>query len=287
VLQRTVHSNGVVVYHSPLLRKINVVHAFSARIGGISRGDNAMFESLNFGNPGEGIRDHQRDPQENFDDNFRRLQAAIGCPGIPRAWVRQVHGRRVELLEREPESEYAETLEAEVRDRWSGQMSADGMVAAVPNVLLTVRVADCVPILLSSGDGKIVAAVHAGWRGVVGDIAGRAIRVMEEAGAKPRDIIAAIGPGISADHFEVGEEVAKAFEEQALGVAVIPADAEQPKPHIDLQAAIRKLLERAGITHIDGNELCTYRDKEEFFSHRREKGLTGRMVGAIAAKSAT
>jgi YfiH family protein len=243
-----------------------------------------MYDSLNFGSPSEGVTENERDPQENIHENFRRLQAAIGCPNIPRAWVKQVHGRRVEFLEREPESEYAETLDAEIRDRWSGQFSADGMVAAVPNALLTVRVADCVPILLASADGRMVAAVHAGWRGVVGDIACRAVRVMEEAGAKPRDIVAAIGPGISAEHFEVGEEVADAFRQQNLAHAVIaPAD-QRPKPHIDLQSAIRTLLERAGVTQIEGNDLCTFRDAHEFFSHRRDKGRTGRMVGVIAGR---
>jgi polyphenol oxidase len=284
MLQRTQHPNGVVTYQSPLLQSAGIPHAFSTRIGGISRGTDAMYDSLNFGNPSEGITESERDPQENIHDNFRRLQTAIGIPNIPRAWVKQVHGRYVELLEREPESEYAETLEAEIRDRWSGQMSADGMVAAVPGVLLTVRVADCVPILLASGDGRIVAAVHAGWRGIVGDIAGRAIRVMIEAGAKPQQIFAAIGPGISAEHFEVGQEVADTFTQQNLAHAVIPASESRPKPHIDLQAAIRTLLERAGVTQIDGNELCTHRDSHAFFSHRREKGRTGRMVGVIAAR---
>ncbi|HEY4329016.1 MAG TPA: laccase domain-containing protein, partial [Phycisphaerae bacterium] len=158
MLERVSHSNGVASYQSPKLRAVGVRHGFSTRVGGVSGG---VFKSLNLGNPGEG----EKDMPANIAENFRRFQEALGCEGVPRAWVRQVHGRMVELIEPEPEGEYAETLEAEVRDRYSGQLSADGLVAAVPGVLLTVRVADCVPVLLASEDGRVVAAVHAGWRG--------------------------------------------------------------------------------------------------------------------------
>jgi YfiH family protein len=273
VLQRITHPNGVVTWRSPLLHSIGVVHAFSTRIGGISSGP---FAALNLGNPGEG----EKDSEENLRENYRRLQEALGCAGVMRAWVRQVHGRNVELLEREPEGEYGETLEAEVRDRFSGQLAADAIVSAEP-VLLTIRVADCVPVLLASGDGRIVGAAHAGWRGVAGNVAEKTIRAMREIGA--REIIAAIGPAISRDNFEVGAEVAEEFGRQGLGAAVRQG-AGGEKPHVDLQAAIRRQLERAGVARVDGNELCSYRDAGDFYSHRRDAGRTGRMAGVIMAR---
>ena len=188
------------------------------------------------------------------------------------------------MIESERGSEYGETLEAEVRDRFSGQMSADGIVAGVPGVLLTIRVADCAAILLASRDGRVVAAVHAGWRGVVGNIVGKALRVMREAGVEAGDVVAAIGPMISAGHFEVGEEVAAEFAKRGLGAAVKRVAGS--KPHVDLQAAIRQQLEAAGVAKnaIDANDLCTYLDVIEFFSHRRDQGVTGRMAAVIAAK---
>jgi polyphenol oxidase len=282
MLTRALHANGVVTYQSPLLAEVGgsgVVHAFSTRSGGVS---GAPFDTLNLGNPAAG---EPQDGEENLVENYRRLQEAIGAEGYPRAWVSQVHGRRVELFDREPENEYAETLEAEVRDRFSGQLAADAIVTTVPGVLLTIRVADCVPVLLASADGKVVAAVHAGWRGVVGNIAGKAVRAMGEAGVSPGQLVAAIGPSISLEHYEVGEEVSIAFFRADLSEAV--SSRFGPKPHIDLQRALRMQLLRAGLAEgqIDGHDRCTFRDQAEFFSHRRDHGRTGRLAAVIAARN--
>lgn len=280
MLERVEHRNEVVTYQSPLLRDIGVTHGFSTRIGGLSAGP---FATLNLGNPGTG---GQQDSAGNISDNFRLLREALGCAkDVHLAWVTQVHGRRVELIEREPENEYAETLAAEIRDRFSGQLSADGIVCVVPQVLATIRVADCVPVLLSSEDGKVVGAVHAGWRGVVGNVVAKAVRTMHEAAgdaAEPAKIRAAIGPAISAEHFEVGDEVAAEFVAQGLADAVDRT--RRPRPHLDLQRAIHAQLRQAGVTLIEGNDRCTYRDAAEFFSHRRDNGVTGRMVAAICAR---
>ncbi|HVX84025.1 MAG TPA: peptidoglycan editing factor PgeF [Phycisphaerae bacterium] len=272
-LRRVEGANGVVVYQSPLLAEAGVVHGFSTRIGGVSEGE---FATLNFGN----AAGERADPATHVARNFELLQEAVGAAGVARAWVKQVHGRGVELLEPEPEGEYGETFAAELRDRFSGQAAADGMVSVAPGVLLVIRTADCVPVLLASGDGKVVAAVHAGWRGVVGNIVGRAVRVMGEAGVRGEDLAAAIGPCISAEHFEVGEEVVEAFGKAELGEAVVRRD-DWARPHVDLQEAVRRQLERAGVGRIDGNALCTYRDAREFFSHRRDAGKTGRMAAVI------
>jgi polyphenol oxidase len=232
------------------------------------------------GNPGgEGVKDLEG----NIVENFVRLQEGIGALGMMRAWVKQVHGRSVEMLEREPEGEYGETLEAEVRDRFSGQISADGLVTNVSGVLLTIRVADCVPVLLASEDGRVVAGAHAGWRGVVGDVVGKTVRGMLEAGASAGKIVAAIGPCISLEHFEVGDEVAAEFESRGMGDVVIRESGK--KTHVDLQKAVRGQLERAGVMRVDVNKLCTFRDVGDFFSHRRENGVTGRMAAVIAARA--
>lgn len=261
-------------YQSPLLNAAGVRHAFSTRHGGVSAGP---FTSLNLGNPQlPGPQDDLANLQQNYD----RLQQAVGLAGARRAWARQVHGRAVEMLEREAYSEYGETLEAELRDRFSGQLSADGLVTDTPGVALTIRVADCAAILLASTDGRIVAALHAGWRGVVGNIAERGVRVMTELGAKPADIVAAIGPCISTQHFEVGPEVAETFVQNDLAAAVHHDVG--PKPHIDLQHAIALQLNRAGVLRVDTNDLCTVRDATDFYSHRRDNGNTGRLAAIIA-----
>jgi copper oxidase (laccase) domain-containing protein len=350
MLQRTTHPNGVVTYQSPLLRAAGIPHAFSTRLGGISK---TPYDSLNFGNPPPSAA--PPDAPANIQENFRRLQTALGLAPLPRAWVTQVHGSRVELVAPEPAGEYAETLEAEIRDRFTGQTAADGMVTGVAGVLLTIRVADCVPVLLASQNG-IVAAVHAGWRGVVSGIVEMGLQTLRAAAEKRvkngtdsasfgsdqhsfdaedtsfeaendvistsggsdqgggnsaqrgadhaqiegdrvqternRDqkipnlyltsVMAAIGPGISGANFEVGEEVAEAFAARDLSCAVVRQTGQ--RPHVDLQVAIRKILERNGVKRIDGNDLCTFHNTAEFFSHRRENGRTGRMVAAIAAR---
>jgi polyphenol oxidase len=281
MLHRVIHSNGVVTYQSPLLSSAGVPHAFSTRIGGVSSG---AFASLNLGNPSDG----DQDPATAIQENYRRLHTAIGCPpDMPRAWVKQVHGGMVELIDLEGENEYGETIDAEIRDRFSGQISTDGLVCIVPGVLLTIRVADCVPILLCSQDGRAVAAVHAGWQGIVGQVLAKAIRTLHEAAGAAghfSKLAAAIGPAISQEHFEVGEEVAAEFSRMNLADAIQPPAPDRPKPHVDLQKAALLQLQRLGIPRIDGNDLCTFRDAGEFYSHRRESGNTGRQVAVITTR---
>ena len=277
MLERVLHSNGVVTYQSPVLRAAGVVHGFSTRLGGVSP---APFDSLNLGNP---TGCPHVDDDAHLRENYARLQQAIGAAGALRCWVRQVHGNAVGLIEPEGEGEYAEPLLAEVRDRWSGQTPADALLTDQPNLLLTIRVADCVPILLASADGRFVAAVHAGWRGVVAGVVERTVRALGECGIGPQDLCAAIGPAISADHFEVGPEVAAAFARAGLGAAVRQAPG--ARPHVDLQAAVADQLMAAGVAGIDRNTCCTVRDGREFFSHRRDSGVTGRMAAAIMRRS--
>ena len=152
MLQRR-ETNGVVFYASPLLESIGVPHAFSTRIGGVSP---PPFDSLNLGNP-SGV--DQVDDYERIYENYRKLQRAIGRGEHERLWVHQVHGGNVVFAHR------GETCASGAK--------ADALVSDDPARLVAVRVADCVPILLSSEDGKVVAAVHAGWRGVIAGVAAK------------------------------------------------------------------------------------------------------------------
>ncbi len=273
MLKKVVHISGVVTYQSPLLSATGVAHAFSTRIGGVSP---APYDTLNFGNPGDA---QNPDPQTHIDENFVRLQNAINVPHAQRAWVKQVHSDRVEVVEYEPF--LGENRNAFLKNHFAGQRQADALVTQEPDTLLAIRVADCVPILLADESGKLVAAAHAGWRGVVSGVLKRTVRTMLELDAKASGICAAIGPCISAEHFEVGTEVAEAFARADLAPAII----EQPgrKPHIDLVRALVMQLESLGVTRIDTTDRCSVRDAQEFFSHRRNKGNTGRMVAVVAA----
>ena len=155
-----------------------------------------------------------------------------------------------------------------------------------PQRVLCVRVADCVPVLLSSEDGSVVAAIHCGWRGVLARVVVNALQVLREiAGAK--DAGAASGAGIGYDHFEVGAEVLAQFA-GAFGGEIPMRRHDDGKGYIDLHSAIRLQLHRAGLdlSRIDSTDRCTFRDADEFFSHRRDHGITGRMAALIAPRSA-
>jgi YfiH family protein len=255
MLQRR-ETNGLVYYASPLFEQINVPHCFSTRIGGISP---APFDSLNLGNPSgtDTVDDYDR-----IYENYRKLQRAIGRPQHDRIWVHQVHGGDV------------------MRAPCPSGAKADALVCNDPAKLIAIRVADCVPVLLASDDGKVVGAIHSGWRGVIAGVVRNAIEAMR---VTPDRILAAIGPCIGFDAFEVGGEVLHAFS-QAFGNAAPMRRREDGKGYIDLRRAVQLQLSAAGIAgdHIEITDRCTYRDADEFFSHRRDRGVTGRMAALIA-----
>lgn len=252
---------------SPLLTRIGVPHAFSTRLGGVSA---PPFASLNFGNP-SALPDPERDPRENIRRNWSLLLRTIGAAGREAVQVHQVHGDGVLVVEPGTPA------------RADGpETKADAIVTADPARLLAVRVADCAPVLVTSLDARHVAAIHAGWRGAIAGVAPRAVEAMRRLGA--RGLAAAVGPCLAADAFEVGPEVAEQFE-AAFGRDSPVIVRGQGRPHIDLKLALAIQLRAAGVDQIDVLPHCSFRDANLFFSHRRERGVTGRMVGVIGPKS--
>lgn len=147
----------------------------------------------------------------------------------------------------------------------------DALITNEPNLAISVRTADCYPILLADTRNQAVAAIHAGWRGTAGRIVIETLERMKiEFATEPGDISAAIGPGIGACCYEVGEDVSSRF-----GFAV--------RTHLDLVSENRKQLESAGVLaqNITALGVCTYCDTERFFSYRREKDKAGRMTSYI------
>jgi YfiH family protein len=264
MVERRTGSNGVRYYASPLLERLGVPHAFSTRLGGVSEGP---FRSLNLGNPsGCAVQD----PSDHVRENYRRLQAACGCAGRELCYVHQVHGAAV--------------ARAEAGRGFDTSAKADALVGSDPSRVLSVRVADCVPILLATEGGRTVAAIHAGWRGV---IAGAVQAAIAAAGGDKTaaTCVAAIGPCIGGDAFEVGPEVVaefvRVFGDEAPLVRRVGV-----KGHVDLREAVRLQLLRAGLSadRIDATDRCTFCDADEFFSHRRENGVTGRMAAVISPR---
>lgn len=231
---------------------LEVPHGFTTREGGVSP---PPFDSLNLGLS-------TADSPEHVMENRKRIMAVFGNP--PAVVLNQVHGNQVHAVE--------------TAGTWEG----DGALTARPGLLLRVTVADCYPILLYDPVRHVVGALHAGWRGVVSGILPRALELMQSRyGSSPDTIRLAVGPGISGPNFQVGPEVLVQFEQ--AGLAIAWSDPQQPgRYRLDLEQAIRTQALRGGIVPQNYWSLgrCTYADPV-FFSHRRDRGQTGRMWALI------
>ncbi|MBS2023561.1 MAG: peptidoglycan editing factor PgeF [Deltaproteobacteria bacterium] len=265
---------------SRLLSDARVVHGFSLRTGGVSEG---AFASLNLS---ASVGDLEARVSQNLD---RLSEAAAPGLGLPFATVSQVHGDRIveallseqgpffhELMPESQAGHAAVTGEAQV-----GLVRADAVVTRSPVLLAAVRVADCVPVLLHDVRTGHSAAVHSGWRGARLSIAARAVSALQ---AHPEDLLAAIGPCIGRCCYEVSRELAKDFRE-VFGTRAADDPETNPKPHLDLRYCVEHALLLAGVQpeHLEQVPGCTSCEPERFFSHRRDKGNTGRMLGFIAA----
>jgi hypothetical protein len=193
----------------------------------------------------------------------RAIAQALGIG--ERAWVtvRQVHGHAVYVEDHAPAGDPA-----------LPRCDADAIVLHRPDGVARILTADCVPILLASTDGRSVAAVHAGWRGLVSGVIAEAVDAL----AKP--FVAAVGPCIGVNRFEVGEEVAERFDPRFVRRDL------GPRPHVDLRAAAHAIVRDLGARQIDTTDRCTAGDEADFFSHRRDvtrrrAQTTGRMASVI------
>lgn len=250
----------MMIVTSPLLRGVR--HGFSTRRGGVSTG---RYATLNVGGK-------WGDDPEHVAHNRRRLAAAGGFDWAHLFTARQVHGARVALV---VEGTLAERVAA---------TEADVVATAVPGAVVGVYTADCVPILIADGEGR-VAAAHAGWRGTVQGVASAAVEALVSIGARREQLRAALGPSICARCFEVGDEVAAEFD-RITPAAVIRADG--AKPHVDLWAANRQLLVAAGVRDdaIDAAPPCTMCEPERFFSFRRDGAGIGQQLSFVASSPA-
>ena len=217
------------------------------RAGGVSEGPYASL------NPALHVGD---DPLA-VHENRRRLMRAFSLPGQP-LWLEQVHGTHI--------------VDADVPGE-GGPPTADGAVTRTRNRVLAVMTADCLPVVLASADGKALAIAHAGWRGLAAGVLDAALEAL---GAEPRDVVAWIGPGIGPRHYEVDTRVRTAFDSFPGGERAF-THTEGLHWLCNLAHLARSGLEAAGVGRVRQSGLCTYADRERFFSYRRD-GQTGRMA---------
>ena len=208
------------------------------------------------------------DRLEWLDHGFGTREAGSWTPG-PLAWVRQVHSARCVFA-----------------DGWAGCLGeADCLVTDRPGSYLSIRTADCIPILMADERLRAVAALHAGWRGTAQMIALAAIETLRHGfGGRPQDLIAAIGPGICGKCYEVGPEVAGQFGRWFPERTDLTA-----RTCLDLAEANRRQLLEGGLdpSRIFTGASCTCCRAGEFHSWRRDRVRTGRLVSAIAIRPET
>ena len=232
-------------------------HGFLGRQGGISTGP---YESLNLA---YGIGDDDG----ALEENWRRVRDIIG-EHTPVARLEQVHGKIVRTI---------------TRANVSAWPQGDGMVTAQPGIILRILSADCVPVLMFDARAKIVAALHAGWRGTIAGIATEGVLAMQRLGADASGIRAALGPSIGPCCFEVDRELADRFGREVEG-ADLHARAGRPgKSYLDLRGIITDQLMRAGLRRDSITNLgpCTRCANDHYFSRRaaNPSGLQASFIG--------
>lgn len=225
--------------------------AFSLRDGGCSAGP---YASLNLG-------DHVGDDPAAVAANRRRLRETLRLPAEP-CWLRQVHG--------------ADIVRAGVGD---APPVGDAAWTDQAGIVLAILVADCLPILLCDRGGQRIAAVHAGWRGLLAGVIENAIDALRGAGAQ-RPLQAWLGPCIGSAQFEVGPEVREAFVARDVADATCFRTGREDRWHADLSGLARRRLQACGVDAVYAAGQCTFSAPASFYSYRRD-GVCGRMAALL------
>jgi len=267
-----------------------LTHGFSTRLGGVSRiyGGNAL-------NLGFTKQDSRAAVERNRELFLSELGAANGRKSWPLVSLRQIHSDLIHRVDQMP----------------AAPLAGDGLVTDTPGLILAVQTADCLPVILVDPKRRAVGVFHAGWRGTVKRIVEKGVGEMRKHfKSDPRNLLAAIGPGVQSCCYDVGEEVRTKFEAQFAYASSLfrevkesdpvrekypllfltaraPGHSELPvKLFLDLVEANRRQLLDAGLLakNIDTKAPCTSCHTELLFSFRAEKGVTGRMMGAAGIK---
>jgi hypothetical protein len=276
-----------------------LVHGFSTRVGGSSSVYGKRDLNLGF------TKDDSRTAVERNRQAFlKKIGAVTRSRKGPSLWplvtLRQLHSDIIHHIESVPDSTDKEPL------------AGDGMITATPGLLLAIQTADCLPVIVVDTKRHAVGVFHAGWRGTVKRIVEKGVgEMVRRFGSRPRDLKAAIGPGIKGCCYEVGEDVRTRFESQfsyagslfreikesdpvrekyplLFLTARAPGHGElPPKIFLDLVEANRQQLIAAGVPKksIETSPLCTNCHPELLFSYRTEKGKTGRMMGVAGIRA--
>jgi len=262
--------HSIEYFESSLLSECDfLTHAFCTRRGGVSEDD---YDSLN-------ISFKEGDFESRVLQNWHRLAMAFAIPMDQFLTLNQVHGNDIFIIK--PFGDYYSSSET---------LDYDAMVTSRTNLAVCIKTADCVPVFIVDRIKKIIAVVHAGWKGTALEITAKVVRLLQEKyGSSPGDILTAIGPSIGQCCFEVDTPTANAFFEQKNNEAFLSPGARPNKWMLDLAEANRRQILNCGIpeANIDVSDLCTSCRQDLFFSHRGSGGITGRQVNFMMIKGDT
>ena len=205
----------------------------------------------------------------DYLQNRKLLAKVLGISPRQFVFPRQTHSNIVNVVEKVPEKEIS---------------GADALITNSPGICLCIQTADCVPILLFDPKKKVIAAIHAGWRGTVNNITGIAVnKMVSEYDSSPEDIIAVIGPSISGEVYEVGEEVVHAVKTNFQNTSSLLEKHNGNKCHFNLWEANRRILLKHKLSsdNVEVTGDCSFLKEEYYFSARRDGIDTGRIVTGI------
>jgi YfiH family protein len=241
-------------------------HGVFTRLGGVSQG---VYQSLN-------LSRSTGDAAEPVQENRRRMFDAFGLRPEQALTSWLVHGNTVRTVS-----------DADQAEAGHNDVHADAMITRTRGLALTLRFADCVPVLLYDPVKQAIGIAHAGWMGIVVGVLPAAVRALRDAfGCDPAHVRACVGPSIGPDQFEVGEDVAAKIQAAVRDPVIIrhPGAHNGARPHVDLWRAAQSQLHGAGVQQVEIAGLCTASNTHEWFSHRAEQGKTGRFGAVIALR---
>lgn len=256
----------------PLFENTNIVnHGISTRLGGVSKG---IYATMN-------LSYTRGDSEENVRENYRRIGKAIGVDPARMVCSRQTHTTNVRIVTE------ADAGKGVTRER--DYDNVDGLVTNIPGICLVTFYADCVPLLFVDPVKRVIASSHSGWRGTAARMGQVTVDIMRSKfGCRPEDILAAVGPSICQDCYEVSEDVIQKFQN-----AFDEADwndlydrKENGKYQLNLWKANEIVLLQAGILpeHLAVTNLCTCCNPDLLFSHRASNGKRGNLAAFLALK---
>lgn len=259
--------NGVVFLTFPALQKHGVKHGFSTRLGGVSEG---IFSSMN-------LSFSRGDDENAVLENYKRICNALGTDYKKCVLSRQTHTTNIRIV---TEDDIGKGV---IKER--DYDDVDGLITNLQGVTLVTQFADCVGLLFYDPVKKVIATSHAGWRGTVGKIGEKTVKMMKEHfGSDPKDICAGIAPSIGKCCFEVDSPVAEEFYNMDIGGKdKIIHDDKNGKYHVDLWYTNYLTLIEAGLDpcNISVTDLCTKCHPDVFFSHRATMGKRGNLAALI------